>query len=237
PTVIGALALKRGEAEAIICGLKGHYENHLTHISDIIGKRPGIRNYSALSALIMQGKTIFFADTHVSFDPSSEEIAGSTVMAAKVLRSFGIIPRVALLSHSNFGSRDTESSLKMREALSKIRRMSADLEIDLEIDGEMQGEYALSDILCRRAMPNTSLTHEANLLIFPNIDSANIALGIAKSISDGLQIGPILLGAALPAYVLSPSITARGIVDMVALAVAENFSNIEMDIDITTKSR
>ncbi|AGA64820.1 NADP-dependent malic enzyme [Liberibacter crescens BT-1] len=222
-TVIGALTVKRGEADAMICGLEGRYECHLKDVRQIIGYRNNVKNYSALSLLISQRSTLFFVDTYVSFNPSAEEIAESTVMAAEAIRAFGIVPRAALLSHSNFGSLETESSLKMYEALQIIKGMCP----DLEIDGEMNGESALSEILRKRAMPSTHLFGEANLLIFPNLDAANITLGVVKSITDGLHVGPILLGSALPAHILSPSVTSRGVVNMASVGVAEAFNRVK----------
>ena len=216
-TVIGALALKRGEADALICGLEGRYEKHLRDVRQIIGKRPNVRDFSALSLMISQRGATFFADTYVTFNPTAEEIAEATVLAAEEIKRFGITPRAALVSHSNFGSRESESATKMRNALQLVREAAP----DLEVDGEMHGESAISEELRRRVMPHTTLNDEANLLIFPNLDAANITLGVVKSMTDGLHVGPILLGTAMPAHILAPSVTSRGVVNMAALAVVE----------------
>jgi len=216
-TVIGALALKRGEADALICGLEGRYEKHLRDVRQIIGKRPNVRDFSALSLMISQRGATFFADTYVTFNPTAEEIAEATVLAAEEIKRFGITPRAALVSHSNFGSRESESATKMRNALQFVREAAP----DLEVDGEMHGESAISEELRRRVMPHTTLNDEANLLIFPNLDAANITLGVVKSMTDGLHVGPILLGTAMPAHILAPSVTSRGVVNMAALAVVE----------------
>ena len=216
-TVIGALAVRRGEADALICGVEGRYAKHLRDVGHIIGKREGVLDFFALSLLISQRGATFFTDTYVSCDPSAEEVAQMTVMAAQEIRRFGITPRAALVSHSNFGSRDSESAFKMRRAMELVREMAP----ELEADGEMHGDSAISEILRQRVMPNSTLTGEANLLVFPSLDAANITLGVVKTMTDGLHVGPILLGAALPAHILSPSVTSRGVVNMAALAVVE----------------
>ncbi len=216
-TVIAALALKRGEADAMICGLEGRYNRHLRDVSQIIGKRPGMQDFSGLSLLISQRGATFLTDTYVNFNPSAQEIAEMTIMAAKVIRRFGITPKAALVSHSNFGSRDSDSAQKMRDAMKLVRKMAP----DLEVDGEMHGDSAISEILRLRVMPDSTLSGEANLLVFPNLDAANITLGVVKSMTDSLHIGPILLGTALPAHILTPSVTSRGVVNMAAIAVVE----------------
>ncbi|HEV7305931.1 NADP-dependent malic enzyme [Ensifer sp.] len=216
-TVIGALSVKRGEADALICGVEGRYSRHLRDVSQIIGKREGVLDFSALSLLISQRGATFFTDTYVSYCPSAEEIAQTTVMAAQEIRRFGITPRAALVSHSNFGSRESESATKMRKALQLVRELAP----ELEVDGEMHGDAAISEALRHRVMPDSSLSGEANLLVFPNLDAANITLGVVKTMTDSLHVGPILLGSALPAHILSPSVTSRGVVNMAALAVVE----------------
>jgi len=216
-TVIGALAVKRGDADALICGVEGQYDRHLRDVGQIIGKRPGVCAFSGLSLLISQRGAIFFADTFVTDNPTAAEIAEMTMLAAEEMRRFDIEPKVALLAHSNFGSRDTESGRKMRDALALVRESKP----GLEIDGEMQGGSALNEMLRKRALPNSTLTGEANLLVFPSLDAANISLGIVRSMMDALHVGPILLGAAQPAHILSPSVTSRGVVNMAALAVVE----------------
>jgi malate dehydrogenase (oxaloacetate-decarboxylating)(NADP+) len=216
-TVIGALAVKRGEADALICGVEGRYSRHLRDVSQIIGKKPGVLDFSGLSLLISQRGATFFTDTYVTIDPTAEEVAEMTVMAAAEIRRFGITPRAALVSHSNFGSRDSDSSFKMRKAMEMVREMDP----TLEADGEMHGDSAISEVLRQRVMPDSTLTGEANLLVFPNLDAANITLGVVKTMTDSLHVGPIMLGAAMPAHILSPSATSRGVVNMAALAVVE----------------
>ena len=166
---------------------------------------------------------LFLTDTYVSIDPTAEEIAEKTVLAANEIRRFGIEPKAALLSHSNFGSRDSESAAKMRAA-SEILRSKAP---DLEQDGEMHGDSALSEILRERVLPHSRLSGEANLLVFPNLDAANITLNVVKTVTDALHVGPILLGAAKPVHILTPSVTSRGIVNMTALAVVEASQRLE----------
>jgi len=216
-TVIGALAVKRGDADALICGVEGRYARHLRDVSQIIGKKPGVLDFSGLSLLISQRGATFFTDTYVTMEPTAEEVAEMTIMAAQEIRRFGITPRAALVSHSNFGSRESDSALKMRRAMELVREQDP----DLEADGEMHGDAAISEVLRQRVMPNSALTGEANLLVFPNLDAANITLGVVKTMTDSLHVGPILLGAALPAHILSPSATSRGVVNMAALAVVE----------------
>jgi malate dehydrogenase (oxaloacetate-decarboxylating)(NADP+) len=216
-TAIAALAVMRDEADAMICGLEGRFERHLRLVGQIIGKAPGLRDFSALSLLISQRGTLFMTDTYVSVDPDAEDIAEMTILAANEIRRFGIEPKAALLSHSNFGSKDSESAEKMRRATAILGERAP----DLEVDGEMHGDAALSQALRDRAFPASRLTGEANLLVFPNLDAANITLTVVKSVTDALHVGPILLGAARPAHILTPSVTSRGIVNMTALAVVE----------------
>jgi malate dehydrogenase (oxaloacetate-decarboxylating)(NADP+) len=218
-TVIAALAVKRGDADAMICGLEGRFERHLRNVNVIIGRRAGLRDrdLSALSMLIWQRGVTFFTDTYVTLDPSADEIAEMTILAAEEIRRFGIEPKAALLSHSNFGSRDSASALKMRAAAAILKRSAP----ELVSDGEMHGDSALSELLRNRVYPHSDLKGEANLLVFPNLDAANIALTIAKTMLDALHVGPILLGTDMPAHILTPSVTSRGIVNMTALAVVE----------------
>ncbi|WEX11579.1 NADP-dependent malic enzyme [Chelativorans sp. AA-79] len=216
-TVIAALAMMRGEADAMICGLEGRFERHLRYVEAIIGRRDGVHDLSALSLLITQQGVVFFTDTYVTLDPSAAEIAEMTVLAAEEIRRFGIDPKAALLSHSDFGSRDSPSALKMREAVSILHRIAP----DLVVDGEMHGDAALSEELRQRVYPHALLKGEANLLVFPNLDAANITLTTVKEMTDALHVGPILLGAARPAHILTPSVTSRGIVNMTALAAVE----------------
>lgn len=217
PTVIAALAVVRDEADALICGLEGRFERQLTLVKQILGVEAPLRDLSTLSLLISPRQTLFFTDTYVNIDPTAEEIAEMTILAAKEIRRFGIEPKAALLSHSNFGSRDSESAAKMRKACNILRQISP----ELEVDGEMHGDAALSQIQRDRVFPNSRLQGEANLLVFPNLDAANITMNVVKMMTDSLHVGPILLGAARPAHILTPSVTSRGIVNMTALAVVE----------------
>ncbi|MBS3647025.1 NADP-dependent malic enzyme [Pseudaminobacter sp. 19-2017] len=218
-TVIAALALRRGDADAMICGLEGRFERHLRHVSQIIGARPEVRDrdLSALSMLISTRGVVFLTDPYVTVDPTAEEIAEMAVLAAEEIRRFGIEPKAALVSHSNFGSRDSPSALKMRRAAEILRETAP----ELECDGEMHADSALSEALRQRIYPHSRLKGEANLLVFPNLDSANIALTMVKQMMDALHVGPILMGTNQPAHILTPSVTSRGIVNMTALAVVE----------------
>ena len=222
-TVIAALSMMRDEADAMICGLEGRFERHLRNVDLIIGRQDGVSDLSALSMLISQRGVTFFTDTYVTIDPSAREIAEMTLLAATEIRRFGLTPKAALLSHSNFGSRDSASALKMREAAAILREIAP----DLEADGEMHGDSALSEALRHRVYPNSTLSGEANLLVFPNLDAANITLTAVKTMTDALHVGPILLGAARPAHILTPSVTSRGVVNMTALAVVEASSRNE----------
>ncbi|MCQ0988557.1 NADP-dependent malic enzyme [Jiella marina] len=216
-TVIGAIAVSRGEADALICGLEGRLPKHVRDISQVIGMRPGVNKLAAMSILLMQGVTKFFVDTYVQRDPNAEELAEMTRLAVAELLRFGIDPKVALVSHSNFGSDDTDATIKLREALAIIRAEMP----DLEIDGEMHGDAALNEAMRKRTMPNSTLSGEANLLVFPTLDAANITLNVVKSMTDALHVGPILLGAASPAHVMTPSVTSRGVVNIAAIASAQ----------------
>ena len=216
-TVISAITLRRGDADALICGLEGRFTKHLRDIRQIIGVCETARDFSAMSLLINSRGAMFLSDTFVTEDPTAEEISEMATLAAEEIRRFGIEPKIALLSMSNFGSRDTASSRKMREALDLIWERYP----DLEADGEMHGDSALSVALREHVMPNSKLTGEANLLLFPNLDSANIAHNLLKVATQALHVGPILLGTAKPAHILTPSVTSRGVVNMSALATVE----------------
>jgi malate dehydrogenase (oxaloacetate-decarboxylating)(NADP+) len=218
-TVIAALALRCNDADAMICGLEGRFANHLRHVSLIVGVRPDTRDrdLSALSMLITSRGVVFFTDTYVTIDPTAEEIAEMTVLAAEEIRRFGIEPKAALVSFSNFGSRDSASALKMRRAAAILRETAP----ELQCDGEMHADSALSEALRQRIYPHSRLKGEANLLVFPNLDSANIALTTVKQMMDALHVGPILLGTNQPAHIMTPSVTSRGIVNMTALSVVE----------------
>lgn len=218
-TVIAGIAVVRGDADAMICGLSGRFERHLRYVRLVVGpsEQTRDRDLSALSMLISQKGVTFFTDTYVTVEPTAEEIAEMTVLAAEEIRRFGIEPKAAMLSFSNFGSRDTASTLKMREAA----RILKDRAPDLECDGEMHADSALSETLRQRIYPHSTLKGEANLLVFPNLDAANITMNTVKMMTDALHVGPILLGTAKPAHILTPSVTSRGIVNMTAFAVVE----------------
>ena len=222
-TVIAALALKRGEADAMICGLEGRFEKHLRNVRLIVGTREGVTDtdLSALSMLISQRGVLFFTDTYVTLDPTPEEIAEMTILAAEEIERFGLEPKAALVSHSDFGSSNSASAQKMRRAAQILK----DIAPDLQADGEMHGDSALSEALRSRVYPHARLKGEANLLVFPNLDSANITLNTVKIMTDALHVGPILIGTAQPAHILTPSVTSRGIVNMTALSVVEASQN------------
>ncbi|NKB49557.1 MAG: NADP-dependent malic enzyme [Alphaproteobacteria bacterium] len=213
-TVIAALAVMRGDADAMICGTEGRFDRHLTHINDIVGHRTGVRQFAGVTALILPKGTFFFVDTYVTPDPTADDIAKMTLLAAEEVRRFGIEPRVALLSHSNFGSSSAQSAQKMRAA----RLLILDAAPDLQIEGEMQADVAVSPDLRQRIFPNSVLKDQANLLVMPDLDAANIAFNLMKQLADGLPVGPILAGAAKSVHILTPSVTARGILNMSAVA-------------------
>ena len=216
-TAIAALMVKRGEADAMLCGAQGRYGRHVRHVLDIVGRRPGASIAAALSILIMNKGTLFLCDTQVNPDPTAEEIAEMTVMAADEMARIGITAKAALLSHSDFGSAETPSARKMRHALTLIRERAP----GLEVDGEMNSDTALDIAIRERIFPGSRLEGIANLLIFPNLDAANIAVNLLKSAGDGLPVGPLLLGVAAPAHILTPSVTARGLLNATALAVVD----------------
>jgi malate dehydrogenase (oxaloacetate-decarboxylating)(NADP+) len=215
-TAVAALMVYRGEAGAMLCGTVGRFHDHLKHVDDIIGRAPGIHAFSTLIGLILPSGTFFICDTHVTPDPSAEEIAELTVLAADEVRCFGIAPKVALLSRSNFGTRNTPSATKMRDALEILRTAAP----DLEVDGEMHADAALSEPIREAILPNSRLSGQANLLVMPNVDAANIAYNLLKMLGGGVTIGPILVGAAHSVHVLTQSASVRGLVNMSALAVA-----------------
>ena len=217
-TLIAAMLLYKGEVDGVICGTWGTTQLHLHYVDQVIGKRSGVASYACMNALMLPGRQVFLVDTHVNYDPTAAQLAEITIMAVRELERFGIAPRVALLSHSNFGSANSPSAQKMREVLSRVR----DLAPSLQIDGEMQGDSALDEAVRKREMPSSDLVGQANLLVFPNLDAANIAYNLLKTAAGGgIAIGPILLGAAKPIHILTPGATVRRIVNMTALTAAE----------------
>ena len=218
-TLIGAMAIHLGYADGMLCGTFGTHELHRQYVDQVIGLRRGIRNYAAMNALMMPNRTVFIADTYVNVDPSPDELAEITLLAADEMRRFGLTPKVALLSHSSFGSSTHPSARKMQAALALINAMDP----DLEVEGEMHGDAALSEEVRLGAFPNSRLKGEANLLIMPTLDAANIAFNLLKAAAgSGVTLGPILLGVAKPVHILTPSATVRRIVNMTALTVVDS---------------
>ncbi len=217
-TLIGAMMIHRGEAEGMICGTFGTYELHLHYIDQVIGRRLGVNNYYAMNLLLLPQRTVFICDTYVNFDPSPAQIAEMTVLAAEEIRRFGITPKIALLSHSSFGSSDSPTARKMRTALALIGKVAP----ELEIEGEMHGDAALSEEVRRQAFPRSRLKGEANLVIMPTLDAANISFNLLKTAAgDGITVGPILLGAAKAVHIVTPTATVRRLVNMTALTVVD----------------
>ena len=217
-TLIGAMCVRRGEADGMICGTFGTHQTHLHYIDQVIGRRQGVHHYYAMNVLLLPRRTVFICDTYVNFDPTAEQLAEMTVLAAEEIRRFGITPKVALLSHSSFGSANTPTALKMRAALALIEKIAP----DLEVEGEMHGDAALSSQVRRGAFPNSRLKGDANLLIMPTLDAANIAFNLLKTAAgDGITVGPILLGAAKAVHIVTSTATVRRLVNMTALAVVD----------------
>ena len=218
PTVLAAILLHLGHADAMLCGTVGRYDRHLEFVLDILGKRKGVKTAAAMNMLITSNATLFIADTNVTEDPDAEQIADIGMLAANAVRQFGIEPKLALLSHANFGSRRTKQSRKMAEALKLIRKRSP----ELEAEGEMQGDAALLETLRERVFPDSRLKGTANLLIMPNLDAANISVSLLKVLaSEAVSVGPIMLGLRKPAHVLNKSATMRRIINMTAVAVVD----------------
>ena len=217
-TLIGAMLLHKGEVDGMICGTWGSTTGHLSYIDQVIGRRPKVSTYACMNGLLLPGRQVFLVDTHVNYDPTAEQLAEITILAAEELMRFGIQPKAALLSHSNFGSSEHPSAIKMRGALEILHSRAP----WLEADGEMHGDTALDPAYRTSLMPRSTLSGEANLLVMPNIDAANIAYNLLKTTAGGgIAIGPVLLGAAKPVHVLTPSATVRRIVNMTALTVAD----------------
>jgi malate dehydrogenase (oxaloacetate-decarboxylating)(NADP+) len=217
-TLIGAMLMHMGDADAMLCGMVGRYDSHLRFIDHVIGRRSGVGNYAAMNMLLLPKRTVFICDTYVNYDPSAAQIAEMTVLAAEEIRRFGIVPKVALLSHSNFGAADTPTAVKMRKALEILETTAP----GLEVDGEMHGDAAISEETRSRAFPNSRLKGEANLLVMPTLDAANIAFNLLKTAAgEDITVGPMLLGVARPVHILTPSATVRRIVNMTALTVVD----------------
>ncbi len=220
-TLIGSMAIHKGDADGMICGTFGTTDLHLRYVDQVLGKKQGANMYAAMNVLILPDRQLLLLDTHVNENPNAEQIAEMTMLAAEEMRRFGITPYVALVSHSNFGTSNNESARKMRDALALLKERAP----DLEVDGEMHGDIALNANLRRAAMPDSPLKHDANLLVLPNIEAANISYNLLKSAAgNGIAIGPILLGCAKPVQILTPSATVRRIVNMTALCVVKAVS-------------
>ncbi|MEK0082428.1 NADP-dependent malic enzyme [Benzoatithermus flavus] len=224
-TVIAAIMVARGEADAMLAGPVGQFPTHLRHVGNVIGLRPEMHEASSVHALVLQTSVLFIADTSVSYDPSAELIAQTAIKASEIVRGFGIEPKVALISHSNFGSRDTPSAQKMRQALAILRRVAP----ALEVDGEMQADTALSQALRDRMLPGSMLKGSANLLIMPNLDAASAAYNLLKAVTGAITVGPILIGPKLPAHIVNASVTSRGIVNMSAVACVDAITARQQD--------
>jgi malate dehydrogenase (oxaloacetate-decarboxylating)(NADP+) len=212
------MAIHRGEADGMLCGTFGTHALHLTYIDQVIGLRRGITNYAAMNAVMLPNRVIFIADTYVNPDPTAAQVAEITMLCAEEMRRFGIVPKVALLSHSSFGSSAHPQAKKMQAALALINA----LDPELEVEGEMHGDAALDEAVRKAAFPNSRLTGDANLLVMPTVDAANISFNLLKVAAGfGVTLGPMLLGVAKPVHILTPSATVRRIVNMTALTVVD----------------
>ncbi|MFA7280147.1 MAG: NADP-dependent malic enzyme [Sterolibacterium sp.] len=217
-TLIGAMMLRKGDADGMICGTFGSYSQHLRSVDQVLGRQPGVSSYYAMNGIMLPERTVFICDTYVNYDPTVEQIAEMSLLAAKEMKRFGLVPKVALLSHSNFGTDNTPSALKMRSARELLQKQAP----DLEVEGEMHGDAALSEEVRSLVFPRAKLKGTANLLVMPVLDAANIAFNLLKQASgQGITLGPILLGAAAPVHILTPSATVRRIVNLTALTVAD----------------
>ena len=217
-TLYGALMVHLGYADGLICGTFGRHETHHDYVRSVIGTRADQNRYYAMNLLMLPGRTVFIGDTYVNYDPSAEQLADMTLLAAEEIRNFGIQPKVALLSHSTFGTQDTPTSLKMRDVLAQLQQRAP----ELEVEGEMHGDAALDERIRLGAFPNSRLKGQANLLVMPTLDAANISFNLLKvAAGDNLTVGPILLGAAKPVNILTPTATVRRIVNMTALTVVD----------------
>jgi len=217
-TLIGSMLLHKDEVDGMICGTWGTTPIHLQYVDQVIGRRPGVATYACMNGLLLPGRQVFLVDTHVNYDPTAAQLAEITVLAAEEMMRFGLKPKAALLSHSNFGSSNQPSAVKMRQTLDLLRVQAP----WLEVDGEMHGDVALDGAQRDLLMPHSTLTGDANLLVLPNMDAANISYNLLKTAAGGnISIGPVLLGAAKPVHILTASATVRRIVNMAALTVAD----------------
>ncbi|MET0186271.1 MAG: phosphate acyltransferase, partial [Achromobacter sp.] len=217
-TLIGAMLLNRGDGDAMLCGVASRYDRQLDYVADVIGLKPGVKTFAAMNVLMLPEQTLFICDTHVNEDPTAEQVADMTIQAAEEMLRFGVVPKIALLSHSNFGSRPSASSRKMAQARELIEKQAP----NLEVDGEMHADAALSESIRLKAFPDSTLKGRANLLVTPNLDTGNITYNMLKMTgSNGIAMGPILLGAARPVHILTTSATVRRIINMTALAVVD----------------
>jgi malate dehydrogenase (oxaloacetate-decarboxylating)(NADP+) len=216
-TLIGAVLVRLGEADGMICGLIDTYHSHLKHIELVLGRASDANHFAAMNLLMLPGRNLFICDTYVNEVPSSEQLADMAILAAREIERFGITPKIALLSNSNFGSSPCASSHRMAIA----RKLIAERAPGLEVDGEMHGDAALSEVIRKQSFPGTTLTGEANLLIMPNVEAANIAYNLLKMVGgEGVTVGPLLLGASKPVHILTPAATVRRIINMTAVAAA-----------------
>ena len=217
-TLYGALMVRLGYADGMVCGTFGRHETHREYVQNVIGTQAGLDRYYAMNLLMLPGRIVFIGDTYINYDPSAEQLTDMTLLASEQLRNFGIQPKVALLSHSTFGTEDTPTSIKMREVLARLEQRAP----ELEVEGEMHADAAIDEAIRLRAFPNSRLKGQANLLIMPTLDAANISFNLLKvAAGDGLTVGPILLGAAKPVNILTPTATVRRIVNMTALTVVD----------------
>ena len=226
-TLIAAMLLRRGDVDSMLCGTSGVFHDHLHYVCQVIGPRQDVRTWGTMNMLILNGRPLFICDTYVNRDPTAEQISELTMLAAEEVRRFGLMPSVALLSHSSFGSTDSPSAQKMRDALKLIHKAAP----ELAVEGEMQGDAALSKRILDRVFPDSQLTGDANLLIMPNLDAANIAYNLLRvAAGGGIAVGPILLGAARSAHILTQTATVRGILNMTALAVVDAAQSAEQRV-------
>jgi malate dehydrogenase (oxaloacetate-decarboxylating)(NADP+) len=217
-SLIAAMLLRRGDVEAMLCGTVGTFDEHLAHVREVIGRRPGVLTFAAMNMLMLPNRQIFICDTYVNHNPRPEEIAELTLLAAEEVRRFGLTPVVALLSHSSFGSSNAPEAQLMREA----RSILVEHDPELVVDGEMRGDAALSKPILDDVFPGSPLATDANLLIMPSVDAANISYNLLKvAAGNGITVGPILLGTAKPVHILEPAVSVRRIVNMTALAVVD----------------